>query len=124
KFSGPNLSGIGVDMDLLSVLKLRAYALDLRNEGDQWTLMMHGVNLSIFSKTLPPGGAFEFYIFGVPDPSGSANSLGWYGAWIAEKEKEAKPNEVINQIVTGDLIEAAPILTHSPRLRFRDAAKT
>lgn len=124
KFSGPNLSGIGVDMDLLSVLKLRAYALDLRNEGDQWTLMMHGVNLSIFSKTLPPGGAFEFYIFGVPDPSGSANSLGWYAAWIAEKEKEAKSNEMINQIVTGDLIEAAPILTHSPRLRFRDAAKT
>ncbi|MEL7444839.1 MAG: hypothetical protein AAGK02_03385 [Pseudomonadota bacterium] len=122
KFSGPNLSGIGVDFDLLSVLKLRAYSVDLLNRDEQWTLLMHGVNLSVFSKTLPPGGAFEFYIFGVPDPSGSANSLGWYGAWLADKED--KQEKVTSPILTRDLIEAAPIVKHSPRLRFRDAANT
>jgi hypothetical protein len=116
--SGPRLSGLGTEISLLSVLKLKAYALSLRHDEDAWTLLMSGMTLSIFSKTLPPGGAFEFYIFGVPDPTGSANSLGWYGAWVAEKEDGSGEQEVrVRALDNG--VEELPLLTQSLRRRFR-----
>lgn len=117
--SGLGLSGSASELSLLGVLKLKVYALSLRHQGEQWALLMHGMTLGVFSKTLPPGGAFEFYVFGMPDPSGSANSLGWYGAWVAE-EKKSKAAESPRRRLATDMPVASPVIASSPRLRFRD----
>ena len=119
--SGLGLSGSASELSLLGVLKLKVYALALRNQGDQWALLMSGMTLGVFRKTLPPGGAFEFYVFGVPDPSGSANSLGWYGAWVAEEKKKTNATEGPRGLSAADDAPAAlPVIAGSPRLRFRD----
>lgn len=116
--SGLGLSGSASELSLLGVLKLKVYALALRHQGEQWALLMSGMTLGVFSKTLPPGGAFELYVFGVPDPSGSANSLGWYGAWVAEEKKKKDATESLS--ATPHAPAALPVIAGSPRLRFRD----
>jgi hypothetical protein len=49
-------------------------------------LLLDGMRLSFLGKTLPPGGTFDFYLFG--DPRGIPGSLGWYGAY-----KQTSPSE-------------------------------
>lgn len=117
--SGPGLSGSASELSLLGVLKLKVYSLALRHRSGQWTLLLHGMTLSVFSKTLPPGGTFEFYVFGVPDPSGSANSLGWYGAWLGDEKKNPKRAEGELLPPTSDAARRLPVIPASPRLRFR-----
>jgi hypothetical protein len=118
--SGLGLSGSASELSLLGVLKLKVYALALRHQGEQWALLMSGMTLGVFSKTLPPGGAFELYVFGVPDPSGSAKSLGWYGAWVADEKKKTKAMDGLSGLPAADAPAALPVITGSPRLRFRD----
>jgi hypothetical protein len=50
--------------------------------------MLYGMNVKVFGKILPPNGAFTFYLFGNPDASGGANSLGWYGAYLRNPDKK------------------------------------
>jgi hypothetical protein len=124
--SGPGLSGAASELSLLGVLKLKVYALKLRHHEGQWTMLLQGVTLGVFSKTLPPGGAFEFYVFGVPDPSGSANSLGWYGAWLADQKKKpelAGSPPLLAGAAQSDAASVLPLISASPRLRFRSPSQ-
>lgn len=118
--SGPSLSGLGMEFNLLGVLKLRAYALQLLNKQRQWTLMMTGLTLSAFGISIPPGGTFQFYIFGVADPTGSGNSLGWYGAWVADPEKPKSKPLLIGDSGARGALPRPPRLRNSPRYRFLD----
>jgi len=60
------------------LLKLKTFANQLTYSKGGFVLRINGVSLSFFGVTLPPGGKFDFLIFG--DPSG-AGSMGWYGAY-------------------------------------------
>lgn len=120
--SGPGLSGSATELSLLGVLKLKIYSLALRQREGQWTLLLHGVTLGIFGKTLPPGGTFELYVFGVPDPSGSANSLGWYGAWNADDQKKPElfnRETLLASVASSGATLGQQLISSSPRLRFR-----
>ncbi|WP_017931783.1 hypothetical protein [Robiginitomaculum antarcticum] len=98
EIKGYGLSGSSDELSLLGVLKLKMYSLSLRKgnrEGDKgWALMMHGMTLKIFSKSLPPSGSFDFYLFGNPDPDGSANNFGWYGAYVQDVEDKESAKAV------------------------------
>ena len=47
----------------------------------QNSFVFTGIALSLFGKSLPPGGSFDIFVFGDPDPAAGASSLGWYGAY-------------------------------------------
>jgi len=123
--SGPGLSGSASELSLLGVLKLKIYSLSLRQREGQWTLLLHGMTLGVFGKTLPPGGAFELYVFGVPDSSGSANSLGWYGAWLADEKKPELTGggSPLASLAGSAAARGLPTISASPRLRFRSPSQ-
>ena len=57
------------------------FAVTLTYDGAAFLLKFNGIALSLFGKSLPPGGSFDIFVFGDPDPAAGANSLGWYGAY-------------------------------------------
>ena len=57
--------------------------------------MMHGMTLGAFGKTLPPNGSFDFYVFGNPDATSGPQSLGWYGAYLGDKDTPA-PQQILS----------------------------
>jgi len=79
KLPGPSGSFDG--LPLMGLLKLKTFANQLTYSHGGFVLRINGVSLSFFGVTLPPGGKFDFLIFG--DPSG-AGSMGWYGAYGRE----------------------------------------
>ncbi len=93
--TGAGLAGSGNDLTLLGVLKLSTYALSLRHSQGAWLLMMHGMTLGAFGKTLPPNGSFDFYVFGNPDATSGPQSLGWYGAYLGDKDTPA-PQQILS----------------------------
>lgn len=140
----PGSGGSSAELSLLGVLKLQMYSLalrrsppistDIRDAKPSWALLMNGMTLKVFGKELPPGGSFDFYLFGNPDPTCSSSSLGWYGAYTRKEGKEADdalPQSVIDDVGWPriralerlDVDTAASIVTHQnllpPTIRRR-----
>ena len=66
---------------LFALLVATMFAVTLTYDGAAFLLKLTGIALSLFGKSLPPGGSFDIFVFGDPDPAAGANSLGWYGAY-------------------------------------------
>ena len=140
----PGSGGSSAELSLLGVLKLQMHSLalrrsppissDIRDAKPSWALLMNGMTLRVFGKELPPGGSFDFYLFGNPDPTGSSSSLGWYGAYIRKEGKEADdaiPPSVVDDfgwpriraLERLDVDAAASVVTHQnllpPTIRRR-----
>ena len=77
------------EISIYGVIKAVIYSLDLRHDGNEYALMLNGVNLKIFGKTLPPGGSFDFYLFGDPGAEATPDQLGWYGAYKKDAEESS-----------------------------------
>ena len=77
----PGSGGAKNELTVEGVLKITMFAVTLTYDEAAFLLKFNGIVLSLFGKSLPPGGAFDIFIFGDPDPAAGANSLGWYGAY-------------------------------------------
>jgi hypothetical protein len=77
----PGSSGGKNELTVEGVLKITMFAVTLTYDGAAFLLKFNGIALSLFGKSLPPGGSFDIFVFGDPDPAAGANSLGWYGAY-------------------------------------------
>jgi hypothetical protein len=62
---------------------MKMHSVELVPSGGAFTLMLNGIALSFFGKSLPPQGTFDFFIFGDPNPKPGTSSLGWYGDFKA-----------------------------------------
>lgn len=90
----PRASGKRNEISIMGLLKLKMRRLQLvrteREPGNPTTtsfqILMNGVTLNLFSKSLPPGASFDFILFG-PDDEATVDTLGWYAAYV----KEASP---------------------------------
>jgi hypothetical protein len=92
----PYSSGGGQpQISLYGVLKVTMRSIELLAADSAFMLKLNGIALSILKKTLPPGGSFDFYIFG--DPAGTP-TLAWYGAFA--KDQVARPG-ISGQSTTG-----------------------
>jgi len=78
----PGATGAKNQLTVEGVLKITMFAVTLTYDGTAFLLKLNGIALSLFGKSLPPGGSFDIFVFGDPDPAAGANSLGWYGAYI------------------------------------------
>jgi hypothetical protein len=74
----PGLSGGQDQVSLMGVLKLGMQNVELVRQGGEFVLLLDGIALKFMGKSLPPGGSFDFYLFG----SKGANQLAWYGAFL------------------------------------------
>jgi hypothetical protein len=77
----PGSTGATNELTVEGVLKITMFAVTLTYDGAAFLLKLTGIALSLFGKSLPPGGSFDIFVFGDPDPAAGANSLGWYGAY-------------------------------------------
>jgi hypothetical protein len=77
----PGSTGARNALTVEGVLKITMFAVQLLFDGRAYLLKLTGIALSVFGKTLPPGATFDVFVFGDPDPTAGANSLGWYGAF-------------------------------------------
>ncbi len=77
----PGSTGAKNELTVEGVLKITMFAVTLTYDGAAFLLKLTGIALSLFGKSLPPGGSFDIFVFGDPDPAAGANSLGWYGAY-------------------------------------------
>lgn len=77
----PGATGATNQLTVEGVLKITMFAVTLSYDGAAFLLTLTGIALSLFGKSLPPGGSFDIFVFGDPDPAAGANSLGWYGAY-------------------------------------------
>jgi len=77
----PGSTGARNELTVEGVLKITMFAVRLTWDGTAFLLKFNGIALSLFGKSLPPGGSFDIFVFGDPDPAAGANSLGWYGAY-------------------------------------------
>jgi hypothetical protein len=75
----PLFSGGENQASLMGVVKMKMHSVELVSSGGAFMLMINGIALSFFGKTLPPGGTFDFLVFGDPNPKPGAGTLGWYG---------------------------------------------
>ncbi|MDJ0824022.1 MAG: hypothetical protein QNJ16_00830 [Rhodobacter sp.] len=91
----PMSSGAKNEISIEGVIKITMYARQLFYNDKAFIMKLTGIALKLLGKQLPPGGAFDFYIFGDPDPAAGANSLGWYGAWIKDKPKTSPDDDPI-----------------------------
>jgi hypothetical protein len=92
----PYSSGGGrPQISLYGILKLTMRSIELLAADGAFMLKLNGIALSILKKTLPPGGSFDFYIFG--DPAGTP-TLAWYGAFAKD---QTAPPRTTNQSTTG-----------------------
>ncbi|ROI06700.1 hypothetical protein EGI16_01995 [Chryseobacterium sp. G0240] len=86
-FVGIRLPGTASNAKLLSiqgVLKLTIDKLSLQYVTDQqsYLLTLSNIALKLLGiLKLPPGGNTDFLLFGNPNPSATAKSLGWYAAY-------------------------------------------
>ncbi len=55
---------------------------------EAYLLKFVGVNLAFLGVSIPPGGKFNTLLFGNPDPGNGASSLGWYAAYLKDKDKK------------------------------------
>ena len=77
----PGATGATNQLTVEGVLKITMFAVTLTYDGAAFLLTLTGIALSLFGKSLPPGGSFDIFVFGDPNPAAGANSLGWYGAY-------------------------------------------
>lgn len=78
----PGLSGGQNQVSLMGVVKVAMHSVELVQQGGKFVLLLDGIALTFLGKSLPPGGAFDFYLFGDPQGTPGANQLGWYGAYL------------------------------------------
>lgn len=64
--------------DLEGILKLGMKGIRLAQDAGACVIKFESIGLSFLSKTIPPGGSSDFYLFGDP---GNNNTLAWYGAY-------------------------------------------
>ena len=81
----PGATGAKNQLTVEGVLKITMFAVTLTYDGTAFLLKLNGIALSLFGQSLPPGGSFDMFVFGDPDPAAGANSLGWYGAYIKDQ---------------------------------------
>ncbi len=81
----PGATGAKNQLTVEGVLKITMFAVTLTYDGTAFLLTFNGIALSLFGKSLPPGGSFDIFVFGDPDPAAGANSLGWYGAYTKDQ---------------------------------------
>jgi len=81
----PGATGAKNQLTVEGVLKITMFAVALTYDGTAFLLKLNGIALSLFGQSLPPGGSFDIFVFGDPDPAAGANSLGWYGAYIKDQ---------------------------------------
>jgi hypothetical protein len=81
----PGATGAKNQLTVEGVLKITMFAVTLTYDGTAFLLKLNGIALSLFGKSLPPGGSFDIFVFGDPDPAAGANSLGWYGAYLKDQ---------------------------------------
>jgi hypothetical protein len=81
----PGATGAKNQLTVEGVLKITMFAVTLTYDGTAFLLKLNGIALSLFGQSLPPGGSFDIFVFGDPDPAAGANSLGWYGAYIKDQ---------------------------------------
>ena len=81
----PLSSGSSNEISIEGIIKISMYARQLLYSDDAFILKLNGIAMSLFGKTLPPAGSFDFFIFGDPDQSAGATSLGWYGAYKKDR---------------------------------------
>lgn len=81
----PGATGAKNQLTVEGVLKITMFAVTLTYDGTAFLLKLNGIALSLFGKSLPPGGSFDIFVFGDPDPAAGANSLGWYGAYSKDQ---------------------------------------
>ena len=78
----PGLSGGQNQVSLMGVVKVAMHSVELVQQGGKYVLLLDGIALRFLGKSLPPGGSFDFYLFGDPQGSPGANQLAWYGAYL------------------------------------------
>ena len=86
----PGSTGGRNELSLMGVLKLSIYSTQLLYAEGAFLLKLTGVTLQVMSKSLPPAGDFEFFLFGDPDPRSGSSSLGWYAAYRNPKRPAEK----------------------------------
>jgi hypothetical protein len=80
----PGSSSAKDEISIMGVVKITTYSMELLYTDGGYLLKLNGIALKFFGKALPPGGSFDFFVFGDPDPRAGSNSLGWYGAYIKD----------------------------------------
>ncbi len=86
----PGSTGSGNEISIQGVLKITLYSLELLASDGAYLLKLNGINLRFLGKALPPGGSFDFFVFGDPDASAGSDSLGWYGAYLKDQDKSGR----------------------------------
>ncbi|HEX7090571.1 MAG TPA: hypothetical protein VF192_10595 [Longimicrobiales bacterium] len=95
----PGSTGAERSLSLMGPLKLkmadiRFLVLDGDRPGKQaYLLRFAGITLNFLSIALPPGARVNALLFGNPDPNASTAALGWYAAYMKDREP-AKPASV------------------------------
>jgi hypothetical protein len=83
----PGTTSAKDEITIEGVLKIGMFAIILSYTQGAFLLAFDGVALKVFGQALPPGGSFDILVFGDPDPSAGASSLGWYGAYRKDAPK-------------------------------------
>jgi hypothetical protein len=78
----PGLTGGQNQVSLMGVVKVAMHSVELVRQGSDFVLLLDGIALKFLGKSLPPGGSFDFYLFGNQPGSPGANQLAWYGAYL------------------------------------------
>jgi len=86
----PGSTGSGNEISIQGVLKITLYSLELLASDGAYLLKLNGINLRFLGKALPPGGSFDFFVFGDPDASAGSDSLGWYGAYLKDADDSGR----------------------------------
>jgi hypothetical protein len=88
----PASSGSKNEISIEGIIKITMYSRLLLYSDGAYLLKLNGIAMSLFGKTLPPGGTFDFFLFGDSDPTAGSNSLGWYGAYKKDKPANGDQN--------------------------------
>ena len=89
----PGSSGGNTEISIQGVLKMKIYNINLKYVDGAFLLILNGMVLTFFGRKLPPGGSFDFYIFGDPNDTKGSSSLGWYGAYLKDKTSDSADEE-------------------------------
>ena len=89
----PGSTGGKKSMTIMGPLRINIgrlmFLFDQATQG--YLLRLQNVALSLLGLSFPPGGKTNALLFGDPDPRNTAGRLGWYLAYLKDKEKKEKP---------------------------------
>ena len=89
----PGSSSASGTIGIQGVFALNIYSIDLVSEGG-FALTLNGITFTFLKKKLPPGGTFDFYLFGDKDAAPGSRALGWYGVYKKSRDAATEPDAV------------------------------